>query len=186
MLPHMLHEGRAPGPDCDWIYQQQPGVVAAVQNMSAQYGRTAKIVCDDIRRGQPPMVEQGGEHPVLDTERDVLSSALFRLSVAEKIVDVDATMPGKFTTDPAPHMGAERRPMHQDDRRAIAECIPRDALAAIVEALRECPIRLWQDDDVSPLKRTPGCRSGYGRGSGRGRRGCPHRCSPSPNSARRG
>ena len=139
VVAHMLHEGRPPGSDRDRIDQQQLAVVAAVDQMRAQRRGAAEIMRDHQRVGQAPMLQQGRQQAVLDTERHILLRALFRLAIAQQVVEMDRVVTGQFPRDVAPDIGGEGRAMDHHQWRAIAKDIVGDFLSPEIEAPRQVP-----------------------------------------------
>jgi hypothetical protein len=80
MLAHVLHEWRPPRPERHHIEEEQFIVVAAVQKMRAENGRSAKIMRDRMRPVELPVAQQLFQEQSLHRERDILTFALFRLA----------------------------------------------------------------------------------------------------------
>lgn len=113
----MAEEGDLRAQD-DRIDQGQARVVASVQEMTAQRGGTAVVMRDDIRRLDAPVVEQGGEHAVLDAERDV-ALLLRRMAIAQEIEAIDRAMGRQQRRDPMPGVHGEGRAVHEHERRPL-------------------------------------------------------------------
>src|SRR3979411_3505207 len=108
VLAHMLDEGRPPRRQRHRVNQREAAVVPAVQQMRTQRRGAAKVVCDDIRTREPPVLEQFAEYDVLYPERDVLVLGLVRFPVAQQVETVSGMWFAEVWGKAVQHM-CERR-----------------------------------------------------------------------------
>src|SRR6202022_3829647 len=84
--------------------------------MRTQRRGAAKVVCDDVRTREPPVLEQFAEYDVLYPERDVLVLGLLRFPVAQQVETVSGMCVGEVWSNAVPHVRGKRCAVYEYER----------------------------------------------------------------------
>jgi len=131
-------ELRTPGGDRHDVDQREGPVPRPVEQMSAQRGRSAVIMSDEVGwLLELPVLEEVGEYLSLDGQGDVLLLDHRRGAVAEHVPEMDGEVLGQRLGDRLPQCRRPRGPMAEDDGRAGSAPRPAHGLPVPVHGLLE-------------------------------------------------